>query len=92
MIDSGQLSGEKFLKLANYRMPFGKYANKLLVEIPEEYFLWFAKKGFPAGELGLYMSMMLEIKTNGLEYLFDPFTKNKPKDASSKKRIIKIES
>ena len=43
MIDSGQLSGEKFLKLANYRMPFGKYANKLLVEIPEEYFLWFAK-------------------------------------------------
>ena len=72
-------------------MPFGKYVNKLLVEIPEEYFLWFSKKGFPAGELGLYMSMMLEIKTNGLEYLFDPINKNIKEKPTSTKRIIKIE-
>jgi len=60
------------LKLANYRMPFGKYSNRLLLEIPEEYLIWFSNKGFPEGELGLFMSMMLEIKVNGLEYLFDP--------------------
>lgn len=71
-----QLSGETLLKLARYRMPFGKYANKLLVDIPEEYFLWFSKKGFPQDDLGLYMAMMLEIKLNGLEYLFDPLKSN----------------
>lgn len=76
MINNDQLTGEALIKLASYRMPFGKYANKLLVEIPEEYFLWFSKKGYPSGELGLYMQMMLEIKTNGLEYLFEPFNKN----------------
>tara|TARA_R110000772_G_scaffold30532_13_gene75722 strand:- start:5261 stop:5506 length:246 start_codon:yes stop_codon:yes gene_type:complete len=76
MTEAAHLSGEVFLKLANYRMPFGKYANKRLVEIPEEYFIWFSKKGFPAGELGEFMSMMLEIKVNGLEYLFDPLHKS----------------
>lgn len=70
-----QLSGDILLKLANYRMPFGKFANRLLLDIPEEYYLWFAKKGFPDGELGYYMSIMLEIKSNGLEYLFDPLKK-----------------
>jgi len=77
MHDSSQFSGETFLKLAKYRMPFGKYANRLLLEIPEEYFIWFSNKGFPEGELGQFMSMMLEIKANGLEYLFDPLKKTK---------------
>jgi uncharacterized protein (DUF3820 family) len=53
-------------------MPFGKYANRLLVEVPERYYIWFANKGFPEGELGDFMRMMLEIKTNGLEYLLTP--------------------
>jgi len=63
---------QNLIKLANYRMPFGKYANRLLVEIPERYYIWFANKGFPEGELGEFMRMMLEIKTNGLEYLLTP--------------------
>ena len=71
-------------------MPFGKYANKLLVDIPEEYFIWFSKKGFPAGELGQYMAIMLEIKANGLEYLFDPL-KNKQYKQPDPKPIIKTE-
>ncbi len=75
MSDSSQLSGALLLKLARYRMPFGKYADSLLVEIPEEYYLWFEKKGFPKGELGQIMAMMLEIKANGLEYLFEPLKK-----------------
>ncbi len=62
---------ETLIKLANYRMPFGKYANRLLVEIPESYFIWFSNKGFPDGELGEFMAMMLEIKVNGLEYLIE---------------------
>ncbi len=63
---------ETLIKLANYRMPFGKYANTLLLEIPESYFIWFSNEGFPEGELGEFMAMMLEIKINGLEYLLSP--------------------
>ena len=60
------------LKLANYRMPFGKYANQLLIDLPEPYVIWFANKGFPNGELGEMLKIVHEIKINGLEYLFNP--------------------
>ncbi|MFH2130068.1 MAG: DUF3820 family protein [bacterium] len=63
---------ETLIKLANYRMPYGKYADRFLVEIPESYLIWFSHNGFPEGELGLYLEMMLEIKINGLEYLLSP--------------------
>ena len=76
MMDMEQQNGAVLIKLANYRMPFGKYADKLLTDIPDEYYIWFSKKGFPTGELGKLMAMMLEIKINGLEYLLKPL-KNK---------------
>jgi len=60
------------LKLAKYKMPFGKYSNRLLIDLPEPYVVWFANKGFPNGELGKMMAIVHEIKVNGLEYLFDP--------------------
>ena len=53
-------------------MPFGKYSNRLLIDLPEPYVIWFANKGFPNGELGKMMAIVHEIKVNGLEYLFDP--------------------
>jgi uncharacterized protein len=74
MIEIDTLNNKEILiKLANYRMPYGKFANKLLLEIPEEYYIWFRNKGFPEGKLGELMSMMLEIKTNGLEQVLSPF-------------------
>ena len=75
MLKSSKQQKKTLIKLANYRMPFGKYADRLLVEIPEPYFVWFSNKGFPEGELGKFMAMMLEIKTNGLEYLLTPLRK-----------------
>ena len=63
---------EYFLKLARTRMPFGKYAGTLLVDLPEPYVVWFSQKGFPAGELGKMLQAVYEIKVNGLEYLFEP--------------------
>ncbi|CAA6822069.1 MAG: FIG074102: hypothetical protein [uncultured Thiotrichaceae bacterium] len=60
------------LKLAKYRMPFGKYEGRLLVDLPEPYVVWFAGKGFPNGELGRMLAITHEIKINGLEYLFKP--------------------
>ena len=63
---------KQLLKLAKYRMPFGKYRNQLLIDLPEPYVIWFANKGFPDGELGKMMRIVHEIKINALEYLFRP--------------------
>jgi len=60
------------LKLARTKMPFGKYAGYLLVDLPERYVIWLSRKGYPDGELGELLRMVHEIKINGLEYLFKP--------------------
>ncbi len=62
-------------KLANMKMPFGKYTDWYLVDLPETYLIWFKDKGFPEGQLGEMMRSILEIKTNGLEYLLKPLIK-----------------
>lgn len=69
-------SQEQLVKLANYRMPFGKYKGYVLMDLPEPYVVWFAKKGFPNGELGELLAVLYEIKLNGLEYLFEPLRKS----------------
>lgn len=53
-------------------MPFGKYKDCYLLDIPEYYYVWFKTKGFPKGKLGLQMQSMYEIKLNGLEDLVRP--------------------
>jgi len=63
------------LELANARMPFGKYAGRLLLDLPEPYVVWFAKKGWPSGELGLQLASLYEIKANGLEGALRPLVR-----------------
>lgn len=60
---------EKLIELAFYKMPFGKYKGRYLVDIPLYYLVWFSQKGFPEGKLGQHMRTMLDIKDNGLEEL-----------------------
>ena len=60
------------LQLANMRMPFGRYKDRRLIDLPEAYVIWLANKGFPGGQLGDMLRMVYEIKINGLEYLFKP--------------------
>lgn len=60
------------IKLATYTMPFGKYQGRLLMDLPESYLLWFEHKGFPNGETGKLLQLMLEIDRNGLKYLLLP--------------------
>ncbi len=84
--DTTTLWGEPklMLTLAQYKMPFGKYAGSLLIDLPEPYVIWFANKGFPKGELGQLMAIVLEIKINGLEYLFQPLRQ----DLKNKKETL----
>jgi uncharacterized protein (DUF3820 family) len=63
---------QELLKLANMKMPFGKYKGYFLIDIPEPYYVWFNEKGFPNGRLGDQLRMMYEIKLNGLEELIYP--------------------
>ncbi len=58
--------------LVTMDMPFGKYAGRKLVDLPEPYLVWFANQGFPPGKLGELMALLYEIKLNGLESLLRP--------------------
>jgi uncharacterized protein len=64
------------LRLANMRMPFGKYAGFLLLDLPEPYLIWFARKGYPEGELGRQLAAIYSIKENGLEGLLRPLVRH----------------
>jgi len=63
---------QHLVEIARTPMPFGKYTGRPLIDLPEEYLLWFSKKGFPAGRLGQLMALTLEIKVEGLQGLITP--------------------
>ncbi|MDG3085752.1 DUF3820 family protein [Vibrio hannami] len=67
------LEKQNLLKLARTQMPFGKYAGRVLIDLPEEYLLWFARKEqFPEGELGQLMQLCLALKVEGLDSVVKP--------------------
>lgn len=70
---------QKLLELAHYRMPFGKYKDSYLVDLPIPYLVWFKQKGFPEGKLGEYLQTTLDIKSNGLEAILRKLRKEFPK-------------
>lgn len=67
---------EDLLQLARMPMPYGKYKGRVLIDLPEEYLLWFANKGFPTGRLGELMKLALEIRIHGLESVVKPLKHN----------------
>ena len=69
------MDNEKLLEAINQTMPFGKYAGRKLLELPEPYLVWFHGKGFPAGKLGQQLALMYEVKLNGLEDILRPLMK-----------------
>jgi len=40
--------------------------------LPEPYLVWFHANGFPKGKLGEQLSLLYEIKLNGLEKMLMP--------------------
>ncbi len=58
---------EQLLKIVTTKMPFGKYEGRILADLPVSYLEWFQRKGFPKGSLGEQLSLVLTLKSNGLE-------------------------
>ncbi|MBG7631034.1 MAG: DUF3820 family protein [Bacteroidetes bacterium] len=56
-------------KLANMKMPFGKFKGRHLIDLPEYYIVWYNNKGFPKGKLGDQLRLVYELQLNGLEDL-----------------------
>jgi len=67
MMDSQQLQ-----RLVTTEMPYGKYQGRLIADLPGNYLNWFAREGFPSGDLGRLLALMHEIDHNGLSGLLAP--------------------
>ena len=63
---------QDLIDLANTEMPFGRFKGRVIIDIPEEYLLWFRQREFPAGRLGYLMALALELRIEGLESLVKP--------------------
>ena len=59
-------------KLVLMKMPFGKHAGRALADLPGNYLAWFAREGFPKGELGQLLELMHTLDHNGLRDLLAP--------------------
>ncbi len=71
------MNTEQLELLLTREMPFGKHKGQLIADLPGNYLNWFAREGFPKGEIGRLLALMQEIDHNGLGFLLEPL-RNKP--------------
>ncbi|SNV46741.1 DNA polymerase III subunit epsilon [Chryseobacterium taklimakanense] len=72
----GSIKPEILKEICIVKMPFGKYKNTVLADLPVSYLEWFVRNGgFPKGKLGMQLSTIYEIKINGLMDLLVPIRK-----------------
>ena len=69
------MSPEDLQLLVTRSMPYGKYKGRLIADLPGHYLNWFARTGFPKGEIGRLLALMQEFDHNGLSGLLDPLRK-----------------
>lgn len=66
------MSPDALERLLTCVMPYGKYKGRAIADLPGHYLNWFAREGFPPGELGRLLALMQELDHNGLSSLLDP--------------------
>lgn len=66
------MNSEKLALLVTRDMPYGKYQGRKIADLPGHYLGWFARTGFPNGELGALLALMYELDHNDLRSLLDP--------------------
>ncbi|BAU74239.1 DUF3820 family protein [Metapseudomonas furukawaii] len=71
------MNPEDLLLLVTREMPYGKYKGRLLADLPGHYLNWFAREGFPKGEIGRLLMLMQEIDHNGLKPLLEPLRRKR---------------
>ncbi|WP_367068016.1 DUF3820 family protein [Oryzisolibacter sp. LB2S] len=67
---------ERLALLFTREMPFGKHRGTVIAELPANYLHWFAREGFPRGEIGQLLALMYEIDLNGLRDLLAPLRRS----------------
>ncbi len=65
-------AAEQLQRLLTVEMPYGKHKGCLIADLPGNYLNWFAREGFPPGDLGRLLALMHEIDHNGLSGLLVP--------------------
>jgi uncharacterized protein (DUF3820 family) len=76
--NTSSLMSEPLQLLVNTEMPYGKYKGCALADLPGNYLNWFAREGFPPGQLGRLLALMHEIDHNGLRHLLQPLRNGRP--------------
>lgn len=66
------MNSEHLQLLLVREMPYGKYKGRKIADLPGHYLAWFAREGFPRGELGQLLALMYELDHNALRGLLDP--------------------
>ena len=66
------MKSEDLERLLTVEMPYGKYKGRVIADLPGYYLNWFAREGFPKGEIGQLIALMHEIDHNGLSELLIP--------------------
>lgn len=63
---------DQLQRLLTVEMPFGKHKGTPIADLPGNYLNWFAREGFPPGDIGRLLALMHEIDHNGLSDLLAP--------------------
>ena len=67
---------EDLHRLLTLDMPYGKYKGRKIADLPGHYLGWFAREGFPKGDLGELLALMYELDHNDLRSLLDPLRRH----------------
>ena len=86
MQDPPALDTQALELLVIRRMPFGKHQGTLLADLPGNYLNWFAREGFPKGEIGRLLALMQLIDHNGLRPMLNPLRHQAPEAPRTVKR------
>ena len=66
------MKSDDLIRLLTLDMPYGKYKGRKIADLPGHYLGWFAREGFPKGDLGQLLALMYELDHNNLRSLLDP--------------------
>ncbi|MFZ4764864.1 MAG: DUF3820 family protein [Roseimicrobium sp.] len=77
-LDLAKSMADDLAAIERMPMPFGKFGPQNhppsgvpIYDLPVEYLAWFAKKGFPKGQLGRLLQIVHQMKVDGSDFAFD---------------------